>query len=86
MFCFFKPLIFKIDSDINNERKTRKSFSNLKKLEIVRYAETHGNAETSRKFGVDESNIRRWRKQKFLIEVMNPRKRTRRSRKEFWPE
>ena len=82
MFCFFQPLIFKMDSDISNDRKTRKSYCKLNKLEIVRYAETQGLAETSRKFGVDES-IERWRKQKSLIEVMNTSKRTRRFRKEF---
>jgi hypothetical protein len=30
------------------------------KLEVVRYAEEHGNIAVGRKFDVDEMNVRRW--------------------------
>lgn len=69
-----------------NAKKTRKSYPNYQKLEAVNYAEKYGNAAAAKEFGTDESNIRRWRKQKSVIKAMNPKKRCRRFRKEFWPE
>jgi len=69
-----------------NAKKTRKSYPNHRKLEAVKYSEEYGNAAAAKEFGTDESNIRRWKKQKPVIKAMPPKKRCRRSRKEFWPE
>jgi hypothetical protein len=75
-----------MDLNCDNAKKTRKSYPNHRKLEAVSYAEKYGNAAAAKEFGTDESNIRRWKKQKPVIKAMNPKKRCRRSRKEFWPE
>ena len=64
----------------------RKSFSALKKLEIVPFAKLNGNREAGRHFEVNQSNIRLWRKKKPLLKGMNQNKRARMGRKECWPE
>jgi len=51
-----------------------KSFSALKKLEIVQFAELNGNREAVRHFEVAESNIRLWSKKKLLLKGMNQNK------------
>ena len=45
------------------------------KLEVVKYAEKHGNAATTKHYDTDESNIRYGRKQKLVLAVM-PAKKT----------
>ncbi len=74
------------DCDISEMPKTRKSYTSEKKLEIVEYAESHGNRTTAREYQTDEKNVRNWRQQKTVLQSMKPSKRCRRFRKEFWPE
>ncbi len=64
----------------------RKSYTSEKKLEIIEYAEKNSNRAAARLYVVGESSVREWRKQKAILQVMNPRKRARRYKKEFWPE
>ena len=45
-------------------KKTRRSFTVERKLEIIAYAEKHGNREAEREFNINEKNIRDWRKLK----------------------
>jgi len=56
----------------------RNSYTADFKLTAIAYAEVHGNRATGRKFDIDESVIRGWRKEKGALEKMNPRKRARR--------
>ena len=64
-----------------NTKKTRKSYRTQRKLKVVNHAEKYGNALAAKEFETDESNIRRWRKEKPIIKTMNPNKRCSRSRK-----
>ena len=66
--------------------ETRKSFTVLKKLEIVEFVEVNGNRKAGRYFEVPESSIRLCRKRKPLLKCMNQNKRAGRGRKEYWPE
>lgn len=66
--------------------KTRKSYTSAKKLEIVAFAEINGNRPAAEAFECDEKSVREWKKLKPVLEAMDPRKRARRYRKEFWPE
>ena len=45
------------------------------KLQVVKYAEKHGNAAAAKHYETDESNIRYWRKQKLVLAPM-PAKKT----------
>ena len=45
------------------------------KLEVVKYAEKHGNAAAVKHYDTDESNIRYWRKQKLVLATMPAKKR-----------
>ena len=40
------------------------------KLKVVQYAESNNNCAAAREFGVAESNIRLWRKQRSELEEM----------------
>jgi transposase-like protein len=55
------------------------------KLQIVSYAESNGNRSAARLYGVNEKQVRNWRKEKSILQAMNPKKRSRRFGKEFWP-
>ena len=46
-----------------------------KKLEVVKYAKKHGNAPAAKHYHTDESNIRYWHKQKFVLAAMPAKKR-----------
>lgn len=50
------------------------------------FAELNGNRSAGRAYGCDEKSVREWRQMKPILESMDPRKRARRYRKEFWPE
>lgn len=50
--------------------KIRRSFTANKKLQVIKYAEKHGNRSAEKQFNVAESNIRFWRKNKTIIEAM----------------
>ena len=56
-----------MDFNCHNKKKTRKSYPNHRKLEEVIHAVEHGFAAAAIKFETDESNIRRWKKQKSVI-------------------
>ena len=56
-----------MDFNCDNKKKTRTSYPNLRKLEEVIHAVEHGFAAAAIKFETDESNIRRWKKQKSVI-------------------
>ena len=45
-------------------KKKLKSYDAKFKLGVITFAEVHGNREASRRFGVGESSVRDWRKQK----------------------
>ena len=45
-------------------RGTRKSYDTAFKLKVIEYAEKLNNREAGRKFGVGESSVRDWSKQK----------------------
>ena len=51
-----------MDFNCYNKKKTRKSYPNHRKLEEVIHAKDHGFAAAAIKFETDESNIRRWKK------------------------
>jgi len=66
-------------------KKTRHSYTSVKKLEIVQYAEIHGNRQAGKVYNVNEASIREWRKKKRILETMKPNTRARRGRKAHWP-
>jgi hypothetical protein len=66
--------------------KNRKSYTSVEKLEIVGYAERNNNRSAARLYGVDEKQVRNWRKEKTILQAMKPTKRARRLGKERWPE
>ena len=57
-------------------RGKRKSYDTAFKLKVIEYAEKCNNREASRKFGVGESSIRDWRKQRDQLKEL-PSKRLR---------
>lgn len=48
----------------------RKSYSAAEKLKVIAYAVKHGNTAARNSFGMNESNVRSWRKNKSKIEKM----------------
>ena len=56
------------------------------KLEVVKYAEKHGNAATAKHYDTDESNIRYWSKQKLVLAAMPNKKRRTRLSSPRYPE
>jgi hypothetical protein len=44
--------------------KKNNSYTALYKLKVIRFAEQFGNRAAEREFGILESNVRYWRKQK----------------------
>lgn len=63
----------------------RKSYTADFKLTVIDYADIHGNRSAGREFSVDEKSVREWRKEKGVLERINPRKRARRGPKARWP-
>ena len=64
----------------------RKSYSARIKLEIIEFALIEGNSEAARRYNVNECNIRKWIKQKSVLNAMNREKRARRGREAFWKD
>ena len=62
------------------------SYTVSDKLQIVNFAEQHGNRAAEREFGVSEINIRLWRKSKENLEKMPWLKLANRGKKAAWPE
>ncbi|XP_071482518.1 uncharacterized protein [Diadema antillarum] len=64
---------------------TRRSFTAAFKLSVFAYAEKFGNRAAGRRFGVNESTIRRWRGDKALLESMPKYKKASRGKVARWP-
>jgi hypothetical protein len=47
--------------------KKNNSYTASHKLKVIRFAEQFGNRAAQREFGILESNVRYWRKQKVLL-------------------
>ena len=64
----------------------RQSYTVSDKLQIINFAEQHGNRAAKREFGVSESNVRLWRRTKENLQKMPRLKRANRGKKAAWPE
>ena len=65
----------------------RQAYTAGEKLAVVKYAEAHGNRAASRHFdGINEANIRLWRKQKERLQQMPRTKSANRGRQSAYPE
>ena len=64
----------------------RCSYTTALKLEIAEYAEFHGNRSAAWKYGVDESNVRLWRRNKPMLDKMPRMKRANRGAPAHFPE
>jgi len=50
---------------------TRRSYTAAEKLQVVRYAEAHGNCAAGREFdGISDANVRLWRRQKATLAAL----------------
>lgn len=58
---------YKLVNQQKKEGKQRRSFTTSVKLQLVEYAEKHGNYQTGRDFNLSEASVRGWRKQKDLL-------------------
>ena len=58
---------YKLVNQPKKEGKQRRSFTTAVKLQLVEYAEKHGNYQTGRDFNLSEASVRGWRKQKALL-------------------
>ncbi|XP_070490662.1 uncharacterized protein [Chironomus tepperi] len=72
--------------DSKGGKKARKSYTVQQKLSMIEYAEQNSNREAARKFNLNESTIRCFRRQKETLEGMNPNKSTNRHGTPYWPE
>ena len=63
----------------------RSSYKAKEKLTIIAYEEEHGNRAAGRKFGVNESTVRTFRKKKTEIEAMLRQKRANRGKQAACP-
>lgn len=64
----------------------RRSYSAIFKLTVCDYAERESNRDASRMFGIDEKNVRNWRKMKHVLQNMNSRQMARRKGQCKWPD
>ena len=62
------------------------SYTVSDKLRIIQFAEQNGNRAAEHEFGVSESNVRLWRKNKENLEKMPRLKRVNCGKKAPWPE
>ena len=53
-----------------DHRSKRRGYTAGFKLEVVKYAEKHGNRKTGRHYLVPEKNVRRWRRNKATLETL----------------
>lgn len=75
-------------SQSSNERTvmSRKSYTVEEKLKIIDDAEKHSNRVTARKYNINESSVRCFRRQKETLLKMNPQKKTNRRAFPHWPK
>ena len=62
------------------EMAPRKSYTASEKLKVIAYAEEHSNAAAEKEFGIRESNIRSWRKDKIKLQEMPKSKKVAKGR------
>ena len=55
--------------------KKRSAYDASFKLEVVGYAEIHGNRAASREFTVPETNVRDWKKKKVVLKGMKKQRK-----------
>merc|ERR1712071_63510 len=56
------------------------------KLEVIAYAEDHGNCDAGRKFDLNEATVRGWRKRKEHIQSLPPKKKADRGTNNKYPK
>ena len=66
--------------------KKRSAYDVSFKLEVVGYAEIHGNRAASREFTVPETNVRDWKKKKVVLKGMKKTKKARRGKQALYPD
>lgn len=66
--------------------RVRNAYTAKEKLAVVKYAEAFGNRASGREFGVNEANIRLWRKNKDRLMKMPRTKQADRGLKAQFPE
>ncbi|KAL7017633.1 hypothetical protein ACKWTF_010460 [Chironomus riparius] len=57
------------------DKKPKRVYSLTEKLKLIKFAEEYSNREAARKFGVNESTIRFFRKQKARMNTVKPKKK-----------
>lgn len=67
-------------------KMNRKSYTVEEKLQIIAFAEENRNRLAARQFGVNESTVRCFRKQKDMLLKMRPDKKTNRRGSPHWPK
>ena len=71
---------------VKQRSEKRRGFTAKQKLVMVDYAEKHGNRATARKFTIDESCVRSWRKMKHRLAELPENKMAERGSDPFYPE
>ena len=66
--------------------KQRTAYTTKEKLAAIKFAEAHGNRAAQREFGINESNIREWRKKKDRLAKLPKSKMADRGSKAHHPE
>lgn len=66
--------------------RVRAGYTSKFKLQVVRYAQEHGNRAAGRKFDVDEKNVRRWILTKDALEKTSQNRQSFRGKKAKFPE
>ena len=56
------------------DKKPKRTYTLNEKLKLIKFAEEYSNREAARKFGVNESTIRFFRKQKARMNSAKPKK------------
>ena len=72
--------------DLSLTLPVRRSYKASFKLEVIAYAEEHGNRAAGRKFGISEKLPRDWRKQKPKLNEMKKSKKAGRGCKPGWAQ
>ena len=65
---------------------SRRSYAAVFKLEVIAYAEEHGNCDAGRKFDLNEATVRGWRKRKEHIQSLPPKKKADRGTNNKYPK
>jgi len=86
--CFrkHKDSLVQEDSSESKDTMKRRSYTVQTKLQIIQFAEDHNNREAARKYGINESSVRCFRRHKEVLLKMNPNKMTNRGALPHWPE